>query len=470
MDELLLNTPEGRGLIELSQKAKSPAELRESGRMSRLHGTSTNEYGRTVTQAGGVTIIDVPRRDGEMQSNEGNGDEISLLQTGPKPWGPLPGREPPGEFPIDALPERLHTIAACAADSVQVSLGMAACMALGAVSAAAAGKVSVRVKGDYVEPCQLFIAIGANPSERKSACMSLVFQALNDYDEKRNIEQAPKVKLCQETKALLEEGITRAKKAGDRKKMAELIDELNAVKEEKPYELILTDATPEALSKAMARNGGRMALVSSEGAFLNVLAGGYSTNGAANVDVVLKGYSGEPVRVERIGRGSEKIAKACLSLCLAVQPDMLETFLADPTLAGRGMASRFLACMPQSRVGGRTLSGISMSPDVMKRFALRLELFLNRPEPYEIKLDAEAYAECERWFQEIEKELKPGGELSEVGQGWGGKLCGNTVRIAGLLALMSQEPDQVDGTDMRGGHPDRQMVPRPRAAADGRGR
>ena len=302
------------------------------------------------------------------------------------PWGALPGRELPGEFPLTALPSLALAMVVNVSDSVQVSYGMTACMVLGAVSAAAAGRLSVRVSKDYEEPLQLFIAAGANPSERKSACMGMVFHSLNEYEIEENARRAPAVRHYKESRELLEEGIARAKKSGDRLKMSDLIDELNSMQEVKDYELLLTDATPEALSRAMSRNGGRMALVSSEGAFLNILAGGYSSGGAANVDVVLKGYSGEPVRVERIGRGSEKITKASLSLCLAVQPDLLETFLSDPTLAGRGMASRFLCCLPQSRVGARTLAGIPAKQEVLDAFGHRLREILSKPEGTELTL------------------------------------------------------------------------------------
>jgi hypothetical protein len=167
------------------------------------------------------------------------------------PWGALPGRELPGEFPLTALPSLALAMVVNVCDSVQVSYGMTACMVLGAVSAAAAGRLSVRVSADYEEPLQLFIAVGANPSERKSACMGMVFHSLNEYEVEENLKRAPAVKHCKESKELLEEGIARAKKSGDRMKMADLIDELNSMQEVKAFELMLTDATPEALSKSL---------------------------------------------------------------------------------------------------------------------------------------------------------------------------------------------------------------------------
>ena len=191
-----------------------------------------------------------------------------------------------------------------------------------------------------------------------------------------------------------------------------------------------------------------MAVVSSEGAFFTILAGGYTTNGAANVDVVLKGYSGEPVKVERVGRPGERIDRASLSLCLAVQPEMLADFLSDPTLTGRGMASRFLAAMPESRVGDRATLGIPPSPELQERFAARLEAILRAKEEIVLTLTPEAFAAYDAWFREVERSLKPGGELADLGQGWGGKLCGNTIRLAGLITLSREDRREISGDAM----------------------
>lgn len=379
-----------------------------------------------------------------MQRLENASDKAAETKSFP----PLRTREQPGPFPIDALPSALLAMTVNAADCVQVSHGMAACLALGAVSAAVVGRFSVRVGADYTEPCQLFIAVGARPSERKSACMELLYRPLYAYEEQENIRRAPEVKKSLEIRGMLEEGIARARKTGDRGKLEAALSELEGHQDVKPFELLLSDATPEALSRALARNDGRMALVSSEGAFLSILSGAYAGRGEANVDVVLKGYSGEPVRVERIGRAGERIQRANLSMCLAVQPDILEKFLNDPTLLGRGMASRFLVCLPESLVGKRSLHGVSMDTSAALLWSRTLTNLLN-DEGRELPLSQEALAVSERWFMDIESELGPGGQLCELGAGWGGKLSGNTLRIAGLLTLMTPGRARVEADCMQ---------------------
>ncbi len=394
-------------------------------------------------------VIDAAKHREELEKR--GREEAELLRAAfeaERPWGPLPGREPPGPFPVGEMPALGAAMAITVADSVQVSEDMAACLVLGAVSAAAAGRVRVRVNAAHEEPCHLFIAMGADPSERKSACMAMVFDALYRYEQEENERRAPQVRMSESTRKMLEDQLAKAGKEADKRRMAELIGEIEALEDVRPYELILTDTTPEALSKAMARNGGRMAVVSSEGAFFNILSGSYSSAGAVNVDVVLKGYSGEPVRVERVGRAGEKIDRACLSLCLAVQPEMLQDFLNDPTLAARGMASRFLAMMPRSKVGERREQGIPADETVMERFAERIRQLLSDSAPLTLPLSEEARLVYGRWFDEVERDLRPGGELKDLGQGWGGKLCGNTARLAGLMTLLREEREAISGDTM----------------------
>ena len=95
-----------------------------------------------------------------------------------QPWNPLPGLPPPGPFPLETLPEPGQAMTRTVSESIQVSTDMAACMMLGALSCAAVGHAKVQLEDTHAEPCHLFIAIGANSSERKSSCLSAMFAPL----------------------------------------------------------------------------------------------------------------------------------------------------------------------------------------------------------------------------------------------------------------------------------------------------
>ena len=82
----------------------------------------------------------------------------------------------------------------------------------------------------------------------------------------------------------------------------------------------------------MADGGGKAAIVSAEGGIFDMLSGIYSKN--VNIDVMLKGHSGDSIRVDRIGRNSESIMNPALTVLLTVQPNVLSGMMQNGTFRG----------------------------------------------------------------------------------------------------------------------------------------
>ena len=88
----------------------------------------------------------------------------------------------------------------------------------------------------------------------------------------------------------------------------------------------------------ISTNHGRAALISSEGGIFDTLAGIYTKN--VNIDVMLKGYSGDPIRVDRIGRDSESINNPALTILLMAQPNVVSAVLGNTTVSYAHLHSR----------------------------------------------------------------------------------------------------------------------------------
>src|SRR5688572_1427149 len=88
-------------------------------------------------------------------------------------------------------------------------------------------------------------------------------------------------------------------------------------------EILADDITPEQLVHSMRAQGERLAIVSAEGGVFDIIAGRYSGN-VPNLDVYLKGYSGEALKVGR--RSSDRVImrRPALTMALAVQPEVLQ--------------------------------------------------------------------------------------------------------------------------------------------------
>ena len=93
--------------------------------------------------------------------------------------------------------------------------------------------------------------------------------------------------------------------------------------------MVADDVTPEAVASLLAECGGSIAVVSAEGGVFDIIAGRYSGN-IPNMDVWLKGHSGDMIRVDRKGRPPEYIRKPAMTLGLMIQPDVLKSIAAQP--------------------------------------------------------------------------------------------------------------------------------------------
>lgn len=207
----------------------------------------------------------------------------------------------------------------------------------------------------------------------------------------------------------------------------------------KPLRLFVDDVTSEKLTSVLAENKGRAAVVSAEGGIFDIISGLYSRN--VNIDVFLKGHSGDTIRVDRIGRASESIIHPALTMVLAVQPEVLNGLMSNNTFRGRGLTARFLYSMPKSTVGSRSFSTKPIPEGVRARYQALIETILssdNEQEP--ISLDDGAREVLEDLFNEIEGRLK--GDLAEISD-WAGKFVGAVLRIGGILHVMKYPKDSM---------------------------
>ena len=116
--------------------------------------------------------------------------------------------------------------------------------------------------------------------------------------------------------------------------------ELRELEEVRHLRLLADDVTPEAMTSLLADNGGRMAIVSSEGGLFEILSGMYSTK--VNIDSFLKAYSGDYIQIDRKGRPSESIDHPALTILLFIQFVVLNAIMENDTFKGRGLLARFL--------------------------------------------------------------------------------------------------------------------------------
>ena len=337
-------------------------------------------------------------------------------------------------FPVDALPSVLRDYVNAVAETTQTSPDMAAAASLAVLAICAQGKFVISGKKDWAEPLNLFVVIIAPPAERKSAVMTLMTFPLEDYERNVNADRSTAIyesemlrSVLEREKKSIEDKVAKGK--ADREELKKKAEELATFRDVKPLKLFADDVTAEKLASVLAENNSRAAIVSPEGGIFDILKGLYTST--VNIDTILKGHSGDSIRVDRIGRPSETILHPALTMLLAVQPEVLNGMMSNSTFRGRGLTARFLYSMPKSPVGRRAFDTRPIPEAVKKAYADRITALLDADgELMDIDLSKEAYGVLKELFDKTEKSL--GGELSDIVD-WAGKYVGAVLRIAGLL-------------------------------------
>lgn len=340
-------------------------------------------------------------------------------------------------FPMDALPEVIRRYVLAVAESTQTAVDMAAIEALGVVSLCSQGKYFIRGNVDWAEPLNTYTVVILPPAERKSSVLSMMIHPMEVYEKMENERRSPEIvksqmelsKLEKEKRSLVERASKGKATEEDIKNKAKEIAEYEPVK---PLRLFVDDVTSEKLTSVLAENNGCAAVVSAEGGIFDIISGLYSRN--VNIDVFLKGHSGDTIRVDRIGRASESIIHPALTMVLAVQPEVLNGLMSNNTFRGRGLTARFLYAMPKSTVGSRSFTTEPIPEGVRVRYQDLIETILssnNDQQP--ISLDDGATEALEALFNEAEGRLK--GDLAEIPD-WAGKFVGAVLRISGILHVM----------------------------------
>ena len=358
--------------------------------------------------------------------------------TGPIQWEtPIPFDDfSLPEFPTDALPPALRDYVQAVAETTQTSADMAAVASLAVLSICVQGKYRIWGKPDWSEPLNTYCVVVLPPSERKSAVISLMTAPLEEYEKEVNavldaqiIESQMMRSILEKERRSLEDKVSKGKATVE--DVTKKAQEIAAFKEIQPLKLFVDDVTSERLTSILAENRGRAAIASAEGGIFDILNGIYTKN--VNIDVFLKGHSGDTIRVERIGRACESIDHPTLTMLLAVQPEVLHGLISNGTFNGRGLTARFLYSIPKSFRGNRKFYTNPISDAVKASYNhLIRTLLVNNQNDEPLRLTQGATLALEKIYLNTESRFHT--DLAEI-ESWAGKYTGAVLRIAGLLHI-----------------------------------
>lgn len=223
------------------------------------------------------------------------------------------------------------------------------------ILATALGKaLKIRIKAGHEQYANLFGLVVSPPASKKTPVFSVLQAPLVEIERELRAEyqqrrqqwelnaDVAKLKLNELKKKLAGESDSAAQEAA--RGQAEELQKVIAAEPAEPR-LFCDDVTSEALARQMEAMGGCSAVLSSDGRKAVAVAGGKYTERNPDIDLYLKGHSGhDQIRVDRANKDKSAIVinNGVLTVCLAVQPDILVQLGQNSALTSSGFLGRFL--------------------------------------------------------------------------------------------------------------------------------
>lgn len=363
-------------------------------------------------------------------------------------WGyPVP-LENESVLPFDStiFPEWGRDFVNAVAEETQTPIDAASMAYLMLLSTALGGKYIVKPKESmWTEPINIYSVVALESGNRKSAVLNLFVKALAEAEKE--------LKAAMETAVVTDRTEREAKqkrkevlknmysKTNDREKAEELMLELMELEQQLDERInppltfprfFTSDVTSEKIGELMNEQGGRFAILSSEGSeFFNMITGKYSNKN--DFEIYLKAHAGDFARTDRVSGRHVEIDHPCLTLGLFVQPSVIQKFQKD--FSDRGLTQRFIYSIPLSFLGQRKISPEPISDRVKAKFYEKIQKLIYSNYRKDIEV-LELEAEAQVYLNEIEQEVEimlANRDISETFKGWIGKLTGLIIRLAGLL-------------------------------------
>jgi hypothetical protein len=150
-----------------------------------------------------------------------------------------------------------------------------------------------------------------------------------------------------------------------------------------------------------------------------------------DMEIYLKGHSGDYISVHRKSREPEIMRSPALSMAVCLQPYVV-TSLLDEENTGKGLTGRIVFAYPTARAGTRKAK-VTTPPsykeyDKSIYYALKKTIEITEPKTITLSDEADKYAE--EYFYTPEKRIEDG---LQNAVSWNGKAFGLSIRIAALF-------------------------------------
>ena len=315
---------------------------------------------------------------------------------------------PQQPFPTECLQAVPAEMSGAIAAAERVNESLSGCCVLGILSASIGAGLQVRSGAKRTTSGNLYIVPSVESGGGKSETIRRVVRPLYQFEaeivERWRAETLPRL---QAERDVLESELAQAKKVVAKAETAEKREEIRREMEEMRARLnqlelelqapVLTceDITTERLAALLAKHGECLTSISADaGSIINNVLGRYNKLDRTDETIYLKGFSRDPVRVDRVSREPVFLHEPCLSALWLVQPDKIETLLSERSLTEGGLIPRLLMCHTNCQPRYITPDQIVIGDEISRAWdeLIRglLQTYRLAPETYTVEPDPKA--------------------------------------------------------------------------------
>jgi hypothetical protein len=348
-------------------------------------------------------------------------------------------------FPVTALSAWHQRFVAELADQVQIAPDAAALGSIAMIGAAAAKTVVVRVQPGDEHPLNFWGLVVSAPGDGKTPLMDELRRPFDQVEvQQREASRAEAARAATERQIVqlelrrLEGQAARSEDSDERQDLtARAVELRKTLEQRRPGLPTLTtgDCTPLGLIGLLARNRGRLALLTDEGdqLFSKILQ--RSKSGAEDIADMLKSYSGAPIDRHDAHR-EYRVPGAALSIVAFTQPQPFAKVMGVQAFHGKGFLGRFAIVLPRSLMGARKQRRPDLSTEAKSAYHGLMRRLLDQPipeTPLVLTLTDAAFDIFAERATAADRELVTATDPNF--RWWLGKLRGLIARLAGILHL-----------------------------------
>ncbi len=382
---------------------------------------------------------------------------IVRLSDAPTVDGPIPlipELAPSTAFPVNALGSVLAPAARAIAGKVQAPIEIAAQSVLAAASLAVQAIADVRMPFGQTRPLSLCFVTIASSGARKTTTDAEALWPIRKRETFLAEEYSRDIADHKHTLAAWEaeqKKIESDKKLDFESRKAKLRALGSAPRPPLHPYLTAPEPTIEGLLKNWPDMPPSLGLFSAEGGQFIGGHGMSQDHRLKTAAALSELWDGRAPRRIRAGDGISDLRGKRLAVHLMVQPNVSVQFLSDASLRDQGLLSRVLVAAPGSIAGSRLYRDTSPADETaIKSYGVTILRLLERTlalapgthnelTPRVIIFSPEAEAQWREFYDHIERQSAPGGELSAIPD-FAGKAAEHAARLAGVLAVV-EHPD-----------------------------